>query len=320
MIVKKNAYIKNQIRQKDSIHSKSISRSYKRKLTGVLFLLPISVVMVVFFIYPSLLSMYYSFFLWDGIGDNKEFVGLKNFFRLPNAPGIYTSITNTIFLFIGATILINLLALLIALILDKKEKSSINRNFLRVLFFFPAILSGIVVAVLWKIMYTYEGGLINEVLISLGLGSLRADWIGKPFIVMVSMIFAYVWYQLGISIVIYMAGLQSIPTQLYETGKIDGTNRWTEFKYITLKMLAPAITINVIYTSINALKAFDFPFALTAGGPGYYSEVMPIKIYFYAFNTMDYGLGSALSVLMVLFILTISFFQVIVLKKKEDIY
>ena len=188
------------------------------------------------------------------------------------------------------------------------------------MFFFPAMLSGIVAAQLWKIMYFYDGGVINSILISLKLRGLINDWLGQPGLVMISMITAYAWFQLSISTIIYLAGLQNISLELYESAKIDGANSWSAFKHITFPLLAPSITLNVIYVSINALKAFDFPFNLTQGGPGYYSMIMSERIYFYGFKTMEFGLSSALSVILVSIILIIALAQVLILRKREEIY
>ena len=137
---------------------------------------------------------------------------------------------------------------------------------------------------------------------------------------MLSLTLGYVWFQIGISMVIYLAGLQNISVEMYESSQIDGANKWQQAKYITLPMLAPAITVNVIYVTILALKVFDYPFALTGGGPGYFSEVIPIRIFYYAFRSIAYGEGTALSVVLTVFILLISLIQVGYLRKREEIY
>jgi ABC-type sugar transport system permease subunit len=137
---------------------------------------------------------------------------------------------------------------------------------------------------------------------------------------MICMTVAYVWYQVGITMVIYLAGLQSIPLEMYESSQIDGASKWQQIKSITIPMLAPSITINVIYVSISALKTFDFPFALTGGGPGYFSQVLSIRIFNYAFKSIAYGEGTAMSVIFTLFILIISAILIKILRKREEIF
>lgn len=290
----------------------------KNLIGGILFLLPISVVMAIFFILPVLMACRLSFMEWDGISPDMKFVGFSNYANLIQLDGIQYSIFNTVLLFTLGTLLINGIALLLALFLD--QGGLINRNFHKTIFFLPTILSAIVVSLIWKMVYMYDGGIINQILDSLGFSSLKKEWLGDPSIVMISLTIGYVWYQIGTTMVIYLAGLQSIPQELHEACQIDGATKLQRTRFITLPMLAPSITINVIYVSIAALKSFDFPFALTGGGPGHYSEVISIRIFYYAFKSTDYGAGTALSIVLTVFILLIALLQIAVLKKKEDIY
>jgi ABC-type sugar transport system permease subunit len=295
-----------------------LSSNHNKLVGGILFLLPITLIMCVFFILPVFLSLRISFSDWDGISSNIRFIGFQNYIDLIQTDGIQYSIINTITLFTLGTLLINLISLSISLVLD--NKGFINRNIHKTLFFIPTILSAIVVALLWKSIYMYDGGMINEVLKSIGLSFLANDWLGMPWIVMVSLTIGYVWYQIGTTMVIYLAGLQSIPSELYESCQIDGASKWQQTKHITLPMLAPSITVNIIFVSITALKTFDFPFALTGGGPGHFSEVISLRIFYYAFKSTAYGMGTALSVVLTIFILAVSLLQVGILRKREEIY
>ena len=185
--------------------------------------------------------------------------------------------------------------------------------------FTVSVLSPVVVALIWRAMYFTDWGVIDTILKYLGLSSLSRVWLGEPGVVMTCLTVAYVWYQIGTTMVIYLAGLQNIPTELYESAMIDGAGKFHQFVAITFPMLAPAITINVLFVIVNALKTFDFPFALTEGGPEYFSRVVTLQIYFYAFRGIKYGLGTALSVAYTLFILILSVSLVRILRKREQI-
>jgi raffinose/stachyose/melibiose transport system permease protein len=298
------------------LFNKFIGFEKRRTIGGIIFLLPITLIMLIFFIIPVFQTFWLSFRDWNGISPKSTFIGFKNFLDLLKADGIKQTIINTLVLFSLGTVLINIIALGISVLLD--EKGIINRNIYKVVFFLPTVLSPVVIALIWRAMYFSDWGVIDTVLKSLGLSFLSRIWLGEPVIVMVCLSIAYVWYQVGTTMVIYLAGLQSIPVELYESSMIDGANKFQQFIRITLPMLAPAITINVLFVVVNALKTFDFPFALTEGGPEYFSRVVTLQIYFYAFRGIKYGLGTALSVIYTLFILILSIVLVKILSKREE--
>jgi raffinose/stachyose/melibiose transport system permease protein len=185
------------------------------------------------------------------------------------------------------------------------RKGLVHTSAYKVLYFLPTVLSPVVVALIWRAMYFTDWGVIDTILRYAGISSLSRVWLGEPGVVMICLIVAYAWYQIGTALVIYLAGLQSIPVELYESAMIDGAGRFQQFRTITVPLLAPAITINVLFVVVNALKTFDFPFALTEGGPEYFSGSSPCRS-FYAFRGIKYGLRTALSVVYTLFILLLS--------------
>ena len=298
-------------------HKKLLGFEKSRVLTGILFLLPITLIMLIFFILPVFQTFWLSVRDWNGISATSKFIGLDNYFALLKSDSIRQTIINTLLLFSLGTILINTIALGVSVALD--QKGLINKNIYKVVFFLPTVLSPVVIALIWRAMYFTDWGVIDMVLKYLGLSRLSRVWLGEPGIVMMCLTIAYVWYQIGTTMVIYLAGLQNIPTQLYESAMIDGANKLQQFTTITIPMLAPAITINVLFVIVNALKTFDFPFALTEGGPEYFSRVITLQIYFYAFRGIKYGLGTALSVVYTLFILILSVGVVKVLGKREEV-
>lgn len=297
--------------------TKLIGFERKRVLTGILFLLPITLIMLVLFIIPVFQTFWLSFRDWNGISAESKFIGFNNYFSLLKSDSIRQTVFNTLELFTLGTILINGIALAAAVALDRK--GLIHTSVYKVVYFLPTVLSPVVVALIWRAMYFTDWGVIDTVLKYVGLSSISRVWLGEPGVVMICLIIAYVWYQIGITLVIYLAGLQNIPVELYESAMIDGAGRLQQFVTITLPLLAPAITINVLFVVVNALKTFDFPFALTEGGPEYFSRVVTLQIYFYAFRGIKYGLGTALSVVYTLFILLLSLVLVRILGRREEI-
>jgi ABC-type sugar transport system permease subunit len=273
--------------------------------------------MLVLFVIPVFQTFWLSLRDWNGISAESKFIGFDNFLALMRSNSIMQTIISTLQLFTLGTLLINCIALGISVALD--QKGLINKNVYKVVYFLPTVLSPVVVALIWRAMYFTDWGVIDTVLKYLGLSNLSRVWLGDPGVVMICLTIAYVWYQIGTTMVIYLAGLQNIPTELYESAMIDGAGKVQQFVAITFPMLAPAITINVLFVIVNALKTFDFPFALTEGGPEYFSRVVTLQIYFYAFRGIKYGLGTALSVVYTLFILILSISLVRILRKREQI-
>lgn len=289
----------------------------RRTVAGILFMLPFLLITVIFIIYPLFDVIRYSFYNWNGIGKPK-FVGLDNYIMLPSTEGFWAMAQATLIYAVGVTVFVVVAGYLLALMLDKNGRGRINRTLLRVLWFFPCLLSGIIVGIIWHIMYNYNSGLVNYLLNMLGLESV--NWLETYGVTMLAVIVASVWVQIGMCAIIFLAGLQSISGDLLEAAEIDGANKWQREIQIVLPIMAPSITINVITTSIAAFKAYELPFTVSNGLPGYSTRLLTQRVYFYSFETNKYGIAAALSVLLIIVITVISLFQLIVLKKREDIY
>jgi ABC-type sugar transport system permease subunit len=205
-----------------------------------------------------------------------------------------------------------------ALALDKKGKGYLPRGLMRSLWFLPALLSGTVVGMLWRIMYNYNNGVINKMLVSAGLEPV--NWLETRGITNIAVIVGSTWVQIGFCVIVFLAGLQSIDQNLYEAAELDGASPRQKLWNITMPMMASSITINVITTTIAGFKAYELPYNISQGMPGKSTLLMTQRIYFFGFQDYDYGLGSALSVFLLLIIAAISLIQLIYLKKKEDIY
>lgn len=292
----------------------------KRTWTGILFLLPCTILVIIFIVVPVINVVRYSF-NEASLADASDltFVGLDNYRAVPQTEGFNEMITATVIFAVGTTILTVGIAFIVALALDKKGKGYINRGFMRALWFFPALLSPLIVGLLWRIMYHYTNGVINKTFVS--LGAERVNWLETPGITNFAVIVAAVWLLMGLCIIIFLAGLQSIPTELYEAARIDGASKRQIRRNITIPMMAPAITINVLTTSIAAFKMYELPWFISLGLPGYSSRLLTQRIYFYGFEATNLmGIGAALSVILIIVITLISLIQLFVLRKREDIY
>jgi raffinose/stachyose/melibiose transport system permease protein len=280
----------------------------------ILFLLPALIIFTAFVIYPILGSLYYSLTSWDGLEPSLHFVGLANFQQLLNDSTVFTDLSNTLIFAAGVMVLQNGIALLLALILDEFLR---RLSFLRVLFLIPAMLSGLAIGYTWSYIYTPAFGFLNSFLSTIGLAGWQQDWLGNPHLVLSSLIFTNSWEFAGFSMVIFLAGLQAVPIELYEAANIDGTTGWQRFRWITFPLIAPSVTINVVLTMIGSMKVFDLIFVMTNGGPGDASESLVLRIYREAFTLNHFGYATAIGIVLSLFILALSVINLRFLRKRE---
>ncbi|MDO4808729.1 MAG: sugar ABC transporter permease [Eubacteriales bacterium] len=304
-----------------------MKKTQKKRLTGLerthtnicrLMLIPAFILCFVFVIVPLFDVIAYSFTDWDGIQPEMNFVGLENYRNLPQMEGFKDMLIATFTFAIGMTALTILVAFLTALVLDKKGRGRLPRSLVRALWFIPSLLSGTVVGILWHIMYNYHNGVINTVIKT--LGGKPVNWLETYGITNIAIIIAAAWVQIGMCIIVFMAGLQSISSDIYEAATIDGATGRQQLLSITVPMMAPSITINVITTTIGAFKAYELPYFISKGLPGYTSLLITGRISFYAFNAGKYGYGSALAVVLILIIAVFSLIELVFLRKREDIY
>lgn len=281
-------------------------------------LVPAFILCFVFVIIPLIDVIGYSFTDWDGIQPTMNFVGLYNYKQLPQMEGFKDMLIATFTFAIGMTVLTIVVSFITALALDKKGRGRLPRNAVRALWFIPSLLSGTVVGILWHIMYNYHNGVINTVLKTVGLS--RVNWLETYGVTNVAIIIAAAWVQIGMCIIIFMAGLQSIPTDVYEAATIDGATGRKKLFSITLPMMAPSLTINVITTTIGAFKAYELPYFISKGMPGYTSLLITGRIGFYAFSAGKYGFGSALAVVLIAIIAIFSLVELVIMRRMEDIY
>ncbi|HBE76709.1 MAG TPA: sugar ABC transporter permease [Firmicutes bacterium] len=281
---------------------------------SLLFYGPALVFAIVFFIYPVVSSFYYSLTNWNGLAQTIHFTGLANFQELIRDDKFYGGIRNTLLYAFFVTVIQNIAAIALAIVLNTSLKT---KNILRTVFFAPAILSALVVGYAWSFIYNPLFGVLNSLLTNIGLGGWVQDWLGDPRLALGSLIVVTVWQFTGYAMVIYLAGLQGIPEELYEAAAIDGTTPWKKFRHITFPLIAPAFTINVLLSVIGTMKIFDLIYVTTNGGPGYATETMTTLLYHQAFQTNRMGYGTAMAVVLFLIILVLSLFQLKTLRKRE---
>jgi raffinose/stachyose/melibiose transport system permease protein len=278
------------------------------------FAVPALLVYALVVLYPSGAGIVYAFTDWSGIGDF-SFVGFDNFAQVWNDEAARGSLLNTLLLTVAIVLVQNGVGLLLALGVHARIRS---RALLRVIFFAPAVVSPVMVAFLWKYVYNPEPDAgLNGILGAVGLGGLRQDWLGDPDLALWSVAFMVVWQFAGYSMVIFLAGLESVPDNLHEAAAIDGAGRWQRFRHVTWPLLAPAVTINVMLSTIGGLKLFDQVYAATGGGPGYASETLSTVLYKQAFVFGKYGYSTAIALVLALFVAAVSLVQVHLLRGRE---
>ena len=262
---------------------------------------------------PSARGVLLAFTDWNGINPTYEYIGFDNFKTLWETELVRDALFRTIIIAVAITIVQNLIGLALALGVNSNIKS---RNLLRVFLFAPAVLTPVVVAFLWRNILAPEGA-FNALLGAVGLDGLQQAWLGDSTYAMWAIVFIVVWQFAGYSMVIFLAGLQSIPNEIYEAAEVDGASRWSRFWNIERPLLAPAITINLMLSIIGGLKLFDQIYATTGGGPANSTENLSTLLYQYAFNSGRFSFAIAMAVVLTILVAIFAFGQFALLRRQE---
>ncbi len=257
---------------------------------------------------------WYAFTDWDGISTHADFVGLDNFREIFRDPASRGALEHTLELAFAFVVVSNLIGLALALALNRAVKT---RGLLRALFFAPVVMSSLAVSYIWQFIFSYAGPL-NSGLDKVGLDSIKRGWTGDPTWALWTIFVVLVWQFVGLSMVMYLAGLQGIPEELDEASAVDGASPWRRFRKITLPLLAPAITVSVTLSTIYGLGVFDQVFALTGGGPVDASETLATQIYKQTFAFGRFGYGTAISLILTVLITALALAQLAVLRARES--
>jgi raffinose/stachyose/melibiose transport system permease protein len=286
------------------------------KGTLAIFVLPCLLFYVAFVFAPILVSVYYSFVEWAGMGE-KTFVGLENYKVLfTQDPIFWPAVLRTLYISLFSLVQIPI-AILVAILLSRYVR---RPNFLISSYFLPVILSVVVIGQLWKAIYNPAslGGMLNQLLASVGLQSWTKTWLADTDIAIFALCFVILWQYIGYHVLIQFTGVQNIPADLYEAASIDGAEGYKADRYITLPLLAPVIKISVVLAVIGSLKAFDLIVVMTGGGPANTTEVISTHMYYMTFNSFKYGYGSAISTFLVVFCLVMTVVLNLLFKRAEE--
>lgn len=277
----------------------------RTKITPYLLVSPYIIHFLLFVVFPVIFSIVLTFHKWNIISP-MEYIGLNNYIRLFKDEVFFRSLINTlIFLVIHIPLQI-IVALFLAVILNQNIKF---RGFFRAAFFLPVIVSGVVVTILWQQLYGFDTGLLNRLLVSIGLG--KVGWLTDPNIAMPSIALMATWKNVGLYIVLFLVGLQTVPTQYYEAADIEGASKWQKFYKITLPMINPTIFMVVILSTIGGFSLFIEPYVMTGGGPLNSTISAVLYIYKHGFFYYHMGYSATLGLFFALIIMA-----VVVIQKK----
>lgn len=282
--------------------------------TALAFIAPALILYVLFIIVPTVSSVYYSFTSWDGISPDVKFIGLANYKEIFTSARFGNALKNTIILTVFISVLENAFALGLAVLVDNIRW---GKNFFRSAFYTPVLISGIVSGFIWKIMYNYNFGAINSILTQIGLGDFRQDWLGNTALTLIMIGVVLVWKGAGYYMIIYLASLQSVSTDVIEAAEIDGASPWQRFRMITIPLISGAFTINFTLSLINGLKVFDQINVMTDGGPGFTSETLVYLLYKVGFTEGRQGFGTAVGIMLLFIIIILNTIQQKFLRSRE---
>lgn len=290
--------------------------SKKEKTYGVFATVPALILFLIFTYIPLLMTLGYSVTDWNGFSKNFNFVGLDNFLQVFKDTEVLQTFGNTLYFTVLVVVIGIVLQLMLAIFLLEKLK---GRNVLRAIIYAPCIISPVIVSLTWVNFFQYAG-IINEVLSKVGLEGLRVDWLGDVNIVKNVLIFINTWQWAGYGMIIFMTGLSSISQDVYEAGMLDGACGFKKFRYITLPLLMPSVTVNVFISITGALRLFDLPFVMTGGGPINASKTISMTIYDNAFLYERFGYSSAIGVIFFLIIAAVTVIQLKITRSREVEY
>ncbi|MEY4545202.1 MAG: hypothetical protein RL685_1397 [Pseudomonadota bacterium] len=262
-----------------------------KRLTILLFLLPALVLFLSLVLLPMLLGVYTSLFKWNGFGAPTNFVGLDNFIRLLDDAVFLGDLKRGVALVVMSVLVQLPVALGLALLLNQRLR---YRGLYRLIFFAPYVLSEVITGILFTMVLSPTGGLVNRLFDLVGVAG--QTWLSDPDSVLFALFLVTSWKYFGFHMILYLAGRQEIPLDLTEAAMMDGAGTWQIFRNITLPLLGPTIRISVFLSIIGAIQLFDIVWVLTGGGPIHASETMAVTMFQYGFRRYEVGYASAISV------------------------
>ncbi len=287
-------------------------RKFTHDLQTIALFTPGFVVYTMFILFSIVLCFYYSLFDWDGISRNMNFIGFGNYIRAFSEPDFLNSLGITAFFAILGTLILNVFGIGLSVWLNTTKFSRVYRTML----FLPQLISLVAVGFIFKGLLSYIG-IVNNILEHIGLQ--KINFLGTVELAKWSVLFVSIWQSMGFSIILYFAGLQAIPTDLYDSAKIDGANGWQQFQHIIFPWLAPMITSVTVFIFTGYMKIFDFIYVLTSGGPINSTESVAVLIIRIGFNQFKVSYASALSIYFLILVSAVSMTMTHVLRKREEL-
>ncbi len=291
----------------------------QKRVIPYLFLLPAIGLFAVFMIYPLAKGLQMSFYKWAIMpGQASAFVGLQNYSHAFRDPVVGVAFRNTLIYTLVTVPGQMILAMLAALLINAIPRGKI---FFRTLYYIPVITSWVIVSLLFRYLFQSPEGLINYFLVEVfHVVSKPVPWLQQASTAMVPITGLGIWKGIGWSMIIYLAALESIPRELLEAAAIDGATAWQRFRRVTLPLIGPTVVFTLVLLLIGGFNVFISVYLITNGGPMQQTEVMLSYMYHQAFDFIDFGYGAALSFLMAILIVTLSYLQVKYLRRPEEIY
>lgn len=263
-------------------------------LTIALFIIPGALVYTLFLIIPIFQAAYYSLYDWNGLGPLTDFYGFGNYERALSHNIFQNSVGNSLII-TALSLLIQLpLALSLALMVGRKLP---GRSIFRSIFFMPYVFSEIITAIIWTFVYNPGDGMLNTILSTIIPGYVPQGWLSNRDIALIAVFFVITWKYFGLHMILYMAGLQSINTEIEEASRIDGAGELQVLRFITLPMLAPTLRMTIYLSVLGSLNQFVLIWILTSGGPSNATHVMATYMYRFGVKSFNLGFGSAVAVI-----------------------
>lgn len=297
----------------DGARGRTVAR-FLRKVEPLFWVAPAFCVLFVFTHLPILLESVLSLVAADGFSPPR-FIGLNNYIEVLSNPDFWEALGHNVIYAIATVVGKVGLSLLLAVLLNQRL---FGRNIFRTVLFLPVVLSFVAIGVIWTLFFNFDYGILNAVLVAIGLQGLKHDWLGSADTALGAVIFVDIWKWSGFHLVIYLAGLQSIPKDLYEAARIDGANAWQRFRRITIPLLQPFTAINVLLASLGAFSVFDLIYVMTQGGPFKATNVAMVEVYLQAFQFNRLGYAGAMSIVLLALVATMSIVILRITKAKTD--
>lgn len=293
-----------------------MTREKRRKLIGLLFVLPGLISYFAWTLYPIFKSFIMSLFEWNiNPAIPNKFIGLANYFELFQDPKFYTSLKNTILYTVVTVPGQMILGFLVAILLNRKMK---GQTLFRLLYYLPVVTSWVIVSILFQYLFAARGGLVNFLLKDiLHIIPKNIAWLSNPKTAMIPIYTLGIWKGIGWSMLIFLAGLQGIPKEIYEAASLDGANSWKKTIKITIPLMVPTIVFVLVMLTIGGFNVFLSVYVMTGGGPMGSTEVLSSYMFREAFDYFHFGYGAAISVIFFLIVFTISQLQRKLLSKRS---